>query len=85
MRASATVTFMPAIVKLRISEFDALTTERGWKEDKEKASALGISQSLMSRIRSGEVNPGAKFIDACISVFGSTAYDRLFDRSQDAA
>lgn len=76
---------MPAIVKLRITEFDALTDERGWKEDKDKASGLGISPSLMSRIRSGEVNPGAKFIDACVGVFGASAYDRLFDRSQDAA
>lgn len=76
---------MPAIVKLRLAEFDALTIERGWKEDKDKASNLGISASLMSRIRSGEVNPGAKFIDACISTFGPAAYDRLFERTQDAA
>jgi hypothetical protein len=76
---------MPAIVKLRLAEFDALTIERGWKEDKDRAAGLGISQSLMSRIRSGEVNPGAKFIDACVAAFGPLAYDRLFERFQDAA
>lgn len=76
---------MPAIVKLRLDEFDAMTTERGWKNDKERAAGLGVSQSLISRIRSGEANPGARLVDRLIEAFGPLAYDRLFERVRDAA
>lgn len=76
---------MPAIVKLRLDEFDAMTIERGWKNDKERASGLRVSQSLISRIRSGDANPGASFIDRCMEAFGPLAYDRLFERVRDAA
>jgi transcriptional regulator with XRE-family HTH domain len=72
-------------VKLRLAEFDTLTIGRGWRNDKERAEGLGISQSQMSRIRSGESNPGAMFVDRCLEVFGPLAYDRLFERVEDAA
>lgn len=72
-------------VKIRLAEFDALTVQRGWRTDKERAQGLGVSQSQISRIRSGESNPGAMFVDRCLEVFGPLAYERLFERVEDAA
>jgi transcriptional regulator with XRE-family HTH domain len=69
---------MPATVALRLDEFDAMTTERGWATDKERADGLGVSQSTISKLRSGTANPGATFIAACLKEFGPLAYARLF-------
>lgn len=44
----------------------------------DRASGLNISQSVISGIRSGNNNPGARFINQCLSSFGSAAYDALF-------
>lgn len=71
---------MPATVKLRLDEFDRLTRERGWKDDARRAEGLGVSASTISRIRSGDSNPGARFVDRCLATFGPLAYDLLFER-----
>lgn len=78
---------MPAssTVRIRIAEFDTLTLGRGWRNDKERADGLGVSQSQISRIRSGDSNPGATFVDRCLKIFGPLAYDRLFERVEDGA
>jgi transcriptional regulator with XRE-family HTH domain len=71
---------MPATVKLRIDKFDELTEARGWRDDKQRAEGLGVSQSTISRIRSGASNPGGMFVDRCMATFGPLAYDLLFER-----
>jgi transcriptional regulator with XRE-family HTH domain len=75
---------MPATVALRLDEFDAMTTERGWATDKERAEGLGLSQSTISKVRSGTASPGVAFIDACVKAFGPLAYERLFTRDSAA-
>jgi transcriptional regulator with XRE-family HTH domain len=73
---------MHASPRLNLAEFDAMTVERGWNTDKERAEGLGISQPMLSRIRSGSVKPGVIFIDRCLKAFGPLAYDRLFPRAE---
>lgn len=75
---------MSASLRLRIKEFDDLTTKRGWSTDQDRAAGLKVSASTISRIRSGEQRPGGRFVDACVRVFGALAYDRLFERAAAA-
>jgi transcriptional regulator with XRE-family HTH domain len=76
-----------APLRLRVAEFDRLTAKRGWTTDAQRADALGISRALMSRVRSGELRPGQKFIAAVLTIWGSAGYDVLFetDESDEAA
>lgn len=69
---------------LRIAEFDRLTGIRGWHTDAERARAIGVHPSQMSRIRAGGT-PGQKFIEGCRAIWGSAGYDVLFERPADAA
>lgn len=67
-------------LRLRLEEFDRLTTLRGWTTDAERARQLGISGATMTNLRKGKNNPGPKFIDRCLQAFGAPMYDVLFDR-----
>lgn len=71
-----------APLRLRIEEFDRLTNIRGWTTDAQRAAAIGVSPTLMSRVRSGELRPGQKFIAGCITIWGSAGYDVLFEMEQ---
>ncbi len=75
----------PPVLRLRLDEFDRLTADKGWTTDAERARQLGISDRMMSHLRVGRANPGLKVVDACVAAFGPDVYDRLFERSQDAA
>lgn len=77
--------WVPAIIELVLDEFDRLCNEQGWTTGKQRAAALGLDESTISRIKSGENGPGAAFIDACIATFGATAYPRLFRRKREEA
>jgi transcriptional regulator with XRE-family HTH domain len=66
-------------LRLRLEEFDRLTGRRGWTTDAERSRQLGVSQATLTNLRKGKVNPGAKFIAACLEVFGAQSYDLLFD------
>jgi len=69
-----------APLRLRIDEFDRLTKIRGWTTDAERAKAIGVHPSQMSRIRAG-ATPGQKFIDGCHAIWGAAGYDVLFDKA----
>lgn len=71
---------MSATLRLRLKEFDDLTSKRGWSTDQDRAAGLKVSPSTISRIRSGEQRPGGRFVDACVATFGALAYDLLFER-----
>lgn len=58
-------TFMqqsPTAVRLRLAEFDRITSARGWDTDAKRCRELDISQATMSLLRSGGKNLGAKVI-----------------------
>jgi transcriptional regulator with XRE-family HTH domain len=71
-------------LRLRLEEFDRLTSLRGWNTDAERARQLGVSGATMTNLRKGKVNPGPKFIDQCLKAFGTPMYDVLFDRQTAA-
>jgi len=58
--------------------FDQLCAERGWDRDAEKARGLGVSQSTIYRIQTGEQTPSLRFANQCRVVFGLEDYVRLF-------
>lgn len=65
--------------------FDRLTSQRGWTTDYKRARALGIEQSTLTKLRTGENGAGARVIDACLREFGGVAYDMIFKREQAAS
>lgn len=64
-----------------MDEFDRLTNLRGWTTDKERAQAIGIATSTMSRIRNRVDSPGTKFVDRSLTVLG-VPYGVLFKQSE---
>lgn len=42
--------------------FDRLTTEKGWATDAERAHALNIDQSILSRLRRRQISAGADLV-----------------------
>jgi hypothetical protein len=62
--------------------FDRLTSQRGWTTDYQRARALGIEQSTLTKLRAGTAGAGPRVIDACLRVFGGVAYDMLFRRER---
>lgn len=71
-------------VRLNLSEFDRLTTLRGWTTDSARAGALGITTATMSRIRTGTDGPGARFIHLALSAL-DVPYGVLFYMDGEAA
>lgn len=69
---------------MRWTEFDRLTTMRGWTTDAERARQLGISEQMLNHMRRGRARPGVTVIDACLRAFGASMYDVIFER-EDAA
>lgn len=65
-------------VYLDVTAFDALCEARGWGTDAERARALGLAHSTVSRVRRGEQRPGIRFAHSCTRVFGDAVYSRLF-------
>jgi transcriptional regulator with XRE-family HTH domain len=47
---------------LNLERFDALTAERGWTNDQQRAANIGVSHTTLGRIRRGLIRPGARFI-----------------------
>lgn len=64
--------------------FDQLTAGKGWLNDHQRAAGIGVSHSTLSRLRGGQMKPGAVFIaktmDA-LSRFGVHVHE-LFPSNQ---
>lgn len=69
-------------VRVRWAEFDRLTIARGWKTDAERARRFGVEQSTILNLRTGKYRPGAKVIDAFLTVL-ECPYASLFERETD--
>jgi hypothetical protein len=66
-------------VRLRVESFEGLANALGLKTGQARQEALGISQAQYWKVRHG-APAGAKFIDACLRVFGGRYYEALFER-----
>lgn len=76
---------MPAtrVVALRVDEFDRLTTARGWDNDQRRAAEIGVAPSSLSRVRTGEYEPSARFIHKVLTAL-KAPYDALFEARDEA-
>ncbi|MEU6206398.1 helix-turn-helix transcriptional regulator [Micromonospora musae] len=68
-------------VRLRLDEFDRITTALGCTTDADRAALAGISPAALSKIRNGLNDPSAKTIAAICSAFPRVPFERLFTTS----
>lgn len=66
-------------VRLRRATWDRETLERGLRTDADCAYLLRTSQSTISRVKNGEVEPGQKFISAALWRFSGLKFEDLFE------
>jgi len=64
---------------LNLQRFDALTAERGWTNDLQRATGIGVSHTTLGRIRRGVIKPGTRFIARATAALG-VPVEQLFVR-----
>lgn len=74
----STPTAPPAIIRLRLDRFEEYAGRLGLATDKERADRIGVARSTYSRIRSGEIVPGERFIVGCLVAFPDAKFEDLF-------
>ncbi|MEU8264945.1 helix-turn-helix transcriptional regulator [Micromonospora sp. NPDC048999] len=67
-------------VALRVEEFDRITERMGYSNDAERAKAIGVSHTTISRLRSGKIRPGGRFIAATLATLG-VPFETVFERA----
>ncbi|MGC5019054.1 hypothetical protein [Micromonospora sp. DT47] len=73
----------PLQYRLRTDRFDELTTAKGWRDDLQRATNIGVSHSTISRIRARKMRPGLRFIGLATAALG-VHIDELFEIEQEA-
>lgn len=68
-------------VRLRLDRLDERAQALGLASDAEIAELVGIDKAGISRLRSGESNPGGRFIAAAVSTLG-VPFEYLFEIAQ---
>lgn len=66
-------------VRLRRERFEARVAELGMGTAKAVAAHIGIDPGTFSRLASGDVNPGERFIAAAIASGFASSFDDLFE------
>lgn len=70
-------------VRLQPDTFESLCSAHGLTTVAKRLKALDVSMAHYYRVLNG-VPVGAKFIDACLTTFGSNVYGQLFERIEAA-
>lgn len=65
-------------VRLRQDRLDERAHALGLENDAQLAERLGLDRAGISRLRSGEANPGERFIAAALGVLG-VSFEYLFE------
>ncbi len=65
-------------VRLRLDRLDERAHALGLETDMQLAAHLGLDRAGISRLRSGEANPGERFIAAALSELG-VPFEYLFE------
>lgn len=68
----------PAEIRLRTDAFDAWVASQGLASDTAAAERIGVSQPQLSRVLSGSVAPGEKFIAALLAATGRK-FEQMFE------
>jgi transcriptional regulator with XRE-family HTH domain len=74
-----TPTTAAGAVALRVEEFDRITRRMGYSNDAERAKAIGVSHTTISRLRSGKLRPGGRFIAATLAAL-NVRFEDIFER-----
>lgn len=59
-------------------EFDRLCADRGWHNDPQRATGLGLGYQTLNHIRNGRLYPDGILLRRCLVVFGADAVGRVF-------
>lgn len=66
-------------LRLRVAAWDKQTSARGLRTDAEAAHLLNTSQSTISRIKAGQVEPGGRFVASALWHLPGARFDELFE------
>ncbi|MEU4806349.1 transcriptional regulator [Actinosynnema sp. NPDC023587] len=66
-------------VKLRTDAFGKAALLAGFGSDYRTAAAMGVNRSTVSRVLSGEIQPGAAFIGGALIALKPMAFEDLFE------
>ncbi|MGC5009790.1 hypothetical protein ACLQ2R_03390 [Streptosporangium sp. DT93] len=66
-------------VRLRVAEWEKATRARNLPNNAACASLLGTSESTISRVTSGAVEPSQKFIAASLWHFDALTFEQLYE------
>jgi len=61
-----------------MDRIDEISAARGLATDTARAERIGVDRSTYSRIRSGDIRPGERFIAGCLRAFPDLKFDDLF-------
>lgn len=67
-----------ATIAIRTERFEELLRERGIDSNTNAGTLIGINHSVISRLRTGEAQPGTKFIANALRTF-AVPFDELFE------
>jgi transcriptional regulator with XRE-family HTH domain len=70
-------------VKLRLDKLDERAHALGLETDAQIAEKLGLDRAGISRIRSGDSNPGERFIAAALGELG-VPFEYLFEIAESS-
>jgi len=65
-------------IRIRLDEFDRLTSALGWTNDASRARNIGISPSTLTRLRAGEQHASAQLIHLVLTAL-QAPYASLFE------
>jgi hypothetical protein len=63
---------------MRLDLFDRIASDRGWKNDTDKARGIGVDPSVFGRVRRGEVAPGVRFVACVLNAMPAWPFNELF-------
>ena len=66
------------VIRLRMDQFEQRARELELPNDAACARYLGVDKATMSRIRAGSIQPGERFIAACLSTGFAPSFEALF-------
>lgn len=67
------------VIRLRMDRFDERARELGLPNDSAVSAHLGVNRATLSRIRNGEMQPGERFIAACLSSKFARSFEWMFE------
>lgn len=74
---------MPALLRLRVTQYKKLAKLKGWTTDEAAAAAIGVHPTTVSRIVRGRNAPSAPFIAGLLLAGDPFDFYDLFEAEND--